>query len=585
MKLSRMVVGAVAIFALCLFAVPQTAVAQIPQLISYQGVLATATDPPELVADGDYDLVFRLYDVETGGTALWSEAHITVPVEEGRFHVMLGRGLPFSNIAFNKPYWLGITVGSGTELPRIELSASPYCLTARRVADSAITSLSIKDGTIKFEDIAQNDAEEGDVIVWDGEAWVPGSGGTGPDCTGCDDRFVNVTGDEIGGTLSIVRPADDPNLLLKRSTNETVGWIEANESSNRVTYQGNAATHDFKSGGAAFCALFDADVQVTGDLTATGAINGDIDHGGLMGLADNDHPQYVLDAGDLMTGTLTIKRPSDAANVALQASDGTERGYIQADESASKITYHANNGTHEFEGGGAAVCASFDAGVSVTGDIAATGSITGSIDHGGLDGLADDDHPQYVTDAGDLMTGTLTLKKPVGAANVVLQKSDGTEFGYIQAEEASDSITYHGNDKIHNFESGSAAACAVFDGNVEVAGDLCATGTIGACSDDRYKKDVHTVTCALESVQRLRGVTYRWRKGEFPDKKFDGEVHHGFIAQEIQQILPDVVHEDSKGYLSVDYSRVTPLLVEAIKEQQKEIDELRAMIEQLLASK
>ncbi|MFH1845072.1 MAG: tail fiber domain-containing protein, partial [bacterium] len=130
-----------------------------------------------------------------------------------------------------------------------------------------------------------------------------------------------------------------------------------------------------------------------------------------------------------------------------------------------------------------------------------------------------------------------------------------------------------------------APTCAFFDGNVDVAGDLCATGTIGVCSDARYKKDVEDLECALSKVSALRGVTYRWRQDEFPKKNFDGNVHHGFIAQELQQVLPDAIHEDSQGYLSVDYSRVTPLLVEALKEQQKEIDELRTMIEQLLASK
>lgn len=286
-----------------------------------------------------------------------------------------------------------------------------------------------------------------------------------------------------------------------------------------------------------------------------------------------------------MTGTLTIQRPDDAANLVLETSDGTQAGHIEADESLDIITYHGEDRAHKFTSGSAPVCAFFNPGISVTGDITATGSITGDIAHDALNGLGDDDHPQYVLDAGDDMTGTLSIQKPVDAANLIIKKSDGTEFGYIQAEESDDWITYHGADKSHRFEAGSATFCADFEGDVVVNGDLCTTsGLVSTCSDARYKKDVVDLSCALEDVLRLRGVTYRWRRDEFPKKRFDDDIHHGFIAQEIQQILPDAVHEDADGYLSVDYSRVTPLLVEAIKDQQKQIDELRAMIEQQVAS-
>ena len=82
---------------------------------------------------------------------------------------------------------------------------------------------------------------------------------------------------------------------------------------------------------------------------------------------------------------------------------------------------------------------------------------------------------------------------------------------------------------------------------------------------------------------RLRGVTYNWRQGEYPDRKFDDQTHFGFVAQEMRHLLPSVVMTDNDGYMSVDYSRITPVLVEAIKDQQTQINELTALVKQLLA--
>jgi len=120
---------------------------------------------------------------------------------------------------------------------------------------------------------------------------------------------------------------------------------------------------------------------------------------------------------------------------------------------------------------------------------------------------------------------------------------------------------------------------------LHVVGNICYTGGIGGCSDVRYKKDIETIDSALEKVTRLRGVTYNWKQGEYPSQKFDDETHFGFVAQEIKELLPSVVMTDDNGYMSVDYSRVTPLLVEAIKEQQSKIDELTALVKQLLVER
>jgi len=100
---------------------------QIPQTMSYQGVLSDASDVP--VPDGNYNVTFRLYEVATDGTSIWEEAQL-VATTNGLFNVILGSVIPL-DLPFDNPYWLGVTVGAGSELtPRIQLASSAYSLNA-----------------------------------------------------------------------------------------------------------------------------------------------------------------------------------------------------------------------------------------------------------------------------------------------------------------------------------------------------------------------------------------------------------------------------------------------------------------------
>lgn len=131
-----------------------------------------------------------------------------------------------------------------------------------------------------------------------------------------------------------------------------------------------------------------------------------------------------------------------------------------------------------------------------------------------------------------------------------------------------------------------------------VVGNICATGSIGSCSDERFKKNVKPLERALDVVEKLRPVAFDWRRDEFPQQKFSSDRQVGLIAQEVQKVAPELVQKGSDGYLSVDYARLTPVLIEAVKEQQEEItrkdrqiseirtelDELKAMVKKLAAA-
>jgi hypothetical protein len=117
-------------------------------------------------------------------------------------------------------------------------------------------------------------------------------------------------------------------------------------------------------------------------------------------------------------------------------------------------------------------------------------------------------------------------------------------------------------------------------GNAKVVGQIIANSSnlsagVTCSSDIRYKKDITPLTNALNNIMQLRGVNYFWKTKEFPEKQFPDTKQIGFIAQELEKVYPEVVFTDKDGYKSVDYSRLTPILVEAIKEQQKIIQQLQ----------
>ena len=121
---------------------------------------------------------------------------------------------------------------------------------------------------------------------------------------------------------------------------------------------------------------------------------------------------------------------------------------------------------------------------------------------------------------------------------------------------------------------------------LQVNGDIIANSIAGS-SDLRYKTNIRPVENALHTVKSLRGVYFNWNQKEFPTKDFSDKTELGFIAQEVEKVLPEVVIKDNtpEQFRSVKYDKVVALLVEAIKEQQKQIDSLTKKVKRLSKKK
>ena len=112
------------------------------------------------------------------------------------------------------------------------------------------------------------------------------------------------------------------------------------------------------------------------------------------------------------------------------------------------------------------------------------------------------------------------------------------------------------------------------------------TGDLNSTSDIRYKKNIKPIDNALEKVQSLKGVTFDWDNDAFKEteqtkKPEFTERATGVIAQDVEKVLPEAVRENEDGFKNVAYGNMVGLLIQAIKEQQTQIDELKAEVAEL----
>jgi hypothetical protein len=168
-----------------------------------------------------------------------------------------------------------------------------------------------------------------------------------------------------------------------------------------------------------------------------------------------------------------------------------------------------------------------------------------------------------------------------GTGNGVLGRSDGASNGG------------DGGNGVYGYSPSGVGVAGYSDlgYGIKCYGSGGYTGSWSNLSDERLKKDISPLADALGRVLALRGVSFTWRRDEFPEQHLNDGPQIGFIAQEVEPVLPEVVTTDPQGYKAVDYSKLTPVLVEAIKQQQEEIarqaqtiEAQQAQIEELKAA-
>ena len=175
-----------------------------------------------------------------------------------------------------------------------------------------------------------------------------------------------------------------------------------------------------------------------------------------------------------------------------------------------------------------------------------------------------------ITLGGDL-SGNVSID---GSQNVTLNaevtNDSHTHDGRYYTESESDSrfINTDGDTMTGILTIGTVAGEA---GTLNITGDIVATGDVTAFSDRRFKHNVVQIDNALEKVKALRGVSF----------EKDNRMSIGVIAQEVEEVIPEVVHTNDEGLKSVAYGNIVGVLIEAIKEQNLKIEELKQEIDKL----
>jgi hypothetical protein len=167
----------------------------------------------------------------------------------------------------------------------------------------------------------------------------------------------------------------------------------------------------------------------------------------------------------------------------------------------------------------------------------------------------------------------LRVQSSASAAGMEFKPSTGNQYE-IQADNSNNWFVYNRNVNAYRLFINGSGFVGIGTNNptqaLQVVGNILASGTITP-SDIRYKKNIQPIQSPIEKLAQLNGVTYKYRKEEFPQMGFTDKEQIGLIAQEVEKVFPQLVVTDNKGYKAVDYVKLVPVLLEGIKVQQSEL--------------
>jgi hypothetical protein len=178
-----------------------------------------------------------------------------------------------------------------------------------------------------------------------------------------------------------------------------------------------------------------------------------------------------------------------------------------------------------------------------------------------------------VSKTGDTMTGALILNaNPSVNLGAATKQYVDTNVSVAQttantANTTANTANTTANSALAGLNNKYDKTGGAISGNVTVAGTIVASGDITAFSDERLKYNVNRIENALDKTLQLNGVTFETK---------ENKKSLGVIAQNVLNVLPEVVQENDNGYLSVAYGNIVGVLIEAIKELNAKIEKLEA---------
>lgn len=527
------------------------ATAGAPDFVAYSGRLTDGTAWGESMT---LDLTLSIWDMDAGGTELWMSTFSSVPVEDGFFSVELGlgtqpaTGLPLKVVDVfieSGPVWLSLAVGGDPPLsPRQPVGATPYAAHAGNTDRVSMLDLDGLDG--RYVDLAGDTmlgalALPADgLTVGDGQLVLSG-GSLGVGVADWIGARLHVDDDSdgwlaylrqmnpAGNGVDIITHGGSSELSALRVRTNTLGeqsdalWVGQNGNVGIGTAIPDSGLHVFSPDSV-------QTIKVASDATGT----------------DLGEASLVLDAGPNSDSILSFTRATDwrwrMYSDAIPADDNL---VLDSNAVQSVMTWDRDTG------------------------------------HVGIGSQPRWDAKLWVFDS-DSGVAQLVISSEPGEDFAIRRTSEMTKImssfgGPLTARDMA--FLVHGSaGEVMRLSASGKVGIGKTDPNfpLDVAGTINASGCTACSSDARIKREVRPIANALGKVLALTGVSFRFDGRRYQDLELPEGEQIGLIAQEVEEVLPEVVTSPpGDGLKSVKYANLVAVLIEAVKDQQGQIDHLR----------
>jgi hypothetical protein len=574
-----------------IFMIPTfSAFAQAPEGFNYQAV--ARDNAGSLLKNKNLTVKTIILSGPSASQKVYEETHSVTTNEYGHFNIVVGKGSSaqnFSSITWGTAiHHLKVEIDEGTGfavIGTVQLQSVPYALHSKTAENVSNLSISTDDLT----DMSSTGALTGSVLKWNGAKWVPGV--------------------DIGGSYSAGTGININGSLLEAKNNDAL-WnaakIQGFPVDNQTPSLGNILKWDGSKWGLAPEPKYLAGMG----LTLTGNTFS----------ADNTSAIWnanQLRGIDISTGTPTVNQilQYDGTKWAFGSgasggSNWTKNGNniyflknvgINVINPISKFqvqdtTYHSNNGIYFMHDnryyGGTGTGAQYVGirsivvgrnGLSHVGVLAGAIGTTSNGGEGiGLYAISDASTTTYNTGV-FTFTGSAATSQSIGTYSEARANST-YNVGVFTVANKSNSNTNYGVFSVGDSSNTSYAGYFV--------GDVNYTGSLTGPSDAKLKYDINNLQNATAIIKQLQPKTYFFKQdGEASFLNLPNKLQYGFIAQDIEAVLPDLVRqnvqmkgyhkEGSVEYKGLDYISLIPVLTQAVKEQQQVIEELQKQIADL----
>ena len=548
-----------------------TALTPVPRVVWFSGTFRPADNQPVASAE---NITVAVYREREGGEAVWRETHDVAMNADGRYNLLIGStvadGIPLNVFSSGEASWIGITVNRPGEVeqPRVHLASVPYALKAAdadtlgglpasaylrvpgsdqsEVAaaaspDSLVTPQAVLSGTTNFLAKYVNAADVGDSAVYEANGRV-GIGTTVP-FDAAHMRFTNTNGTMTGlAVQNLGGTASSYSGMLFYDQNGALGQ-----------FQGfNNATHEYR----------------INNIASGGTINFMLASSSKFLIANN---------GNVGIGT----SPDFKFHVLDTASTGLR---VQTNTAGGTVASFGGLGEFQIDapfvqGGRFTVKEDGRVGIGSASPFAVL-EVKGGADH---DGTTDPKAIALAYRFGGYRHWIRTRHN----SNLVSGYGNAIDF-FVNTDFIPDGSSAPGVGNVHVMTLDGprvGIATTVPDRTLSVNGSAnkVGGGSWESFSDERLKHIKGPFTSGLSALMQLQPIRYEYKTDNALGLVSSGE-HIGFSAQAVQQVIAEAVSTNHSGYLMVDNDPIIWTMLNAIKEQQKEIQELHRRLAALEAA-